>query len=67
MRNILSASAALQKLRSAVLPPLANDVPAEEPLGGASFLGQEPDLAKEAGVTTLEISGWAAGGQPSAE
>lgn len=66
MHILPSATAALQKLRAAVLHPEHDATPAE-PIAGASFLAQEPDLAKEAGVDTREISGWAAGGHPSAE
>ena len=31
-------------------------------LTGAAFLQQEPDLAKEAGLSARDVSGWAMGG-----
>lgn len=34
---------------------------AEDPIEDAAFLDQEPDLAKEAGLRTRQISGWAMG------
>lgn len=37
-------------------------VPAEAHLAGTSFVEQEPDLAKETGLTAREVSGWAMGG-----
>lgn len=36
--------------------------PADARLSGATFAEQEPDLAKEAGVTGRAVSGWAMAG-----
>ncbi len=67
MHIIPMAAAALQKLRSAARHPAPATKSPEEQITGVSFIEQEPDLAKEAGAGTLEISGWAASGHPSAE
>jgi hypothetical protein len=45
------------------LPPQRSDE-ALDNFCGASFLEQEPDLAKEAGQYTLDASGWAMSGHP---
>ena len=44
------------------LPKGASPVPNDTRLSGATFAEQEPDLAKEAGVTGRATSGWAMAG-----
>ncbi len=61
------AAAALLKARATGAKPTPDPAPAEAPLSGASFLELEPDLAKEAGLRTREMSGWAAGGSSVTE
>lgn len=68
------AGAALLRLREAIHKPARNSstpelsaAPEDAALSGATFLEQEPDLAKEAGQHARESSAWAAGGDPGAE
>ena len=43
-------------------PAQPGKAPPQTTLAGASFLQQEPGLAKEAGLSARDISGWAMGG-----
>ena len=46
-------------------PARPGNAPLHSTLTGASFLQQEPDLAKEAGLSAHDMSGWAMGGSIS--
>lgn len=55
-------SGALASWSNEPAPATEAGTPDEARLSGATFAEQEPDLAKEAGVTGRAISGWAMAG-----